>query len=280
MCPYRKDTEPQWKRFLNQQLGKDKKARIPLYTTGISRIFRNEDQRQVDYSELIIFIMEIVGTIAFASSGAMLAVRKDMDLFGVCVLGVVTSVGGGVIRDLILGFTPPNMFRRPIYTIVALIVSILLFLLLYMLQTHRNMGASEADRSGSFKDIRQNPLQGKIAAAYDKIMTLFDAVGLGIFTVVGVNTARSLGYDQNFLLLFVGVITGVGGGLLRDVMAQEKPYILTKHIYACASIAGALVCTYSGSWIGNLASMTAGAAVVIIVRLLAMHYRWNLPRIQ
>ncbi len=212
-----------------------------------------------DYSELIIFMMEIVGTIAFASSGAMLAMQKNMDLFGICVLGVVTSVGGGVIRDLILGYTPPNMFRMPVYTIVALVVSILLFVLLYM---------------------RQNLLQGKIAVVYDKIMTFFDAIGLGIFTVVGVNTARSLGYDQNFLLIFVGVITGVGGGLLRDVMAQEKPYILTKHIYACASIAGALVCVYSGSRIGNLVSMTAGAAVVIVVRLLGMHYRWNLPRIQ
>ena len=212
-----------------------------------------------DYSELIIFMMEIVGTIAFASSGAMLAMQKNMDLFGICVLGVVTSVGGGVIRDLILGYTPPNMFRMPVYTIVALVVSILLFVLLYM---------------------RQNLLQGKIAVVYDKIMTFFDAIVLGIFTVVGVNTARSLGYDQNFLLIFVGVITGVGGGLLRDVMAQEKPYILTKHIYACASIAGALVCVYSGSRIGNLVSMTAGAAVVIVVRLLAMHYRWNLPRIQ
>ena len=150
--------------------------------------------------------MEIVGTIAFASSGAMLAMQKNMDLFGICVLGVVTSVGGGVIRDLILGYTPPNMFRMPVYTIVALVVSILLFVLLYM---------------------RQNLLQGKIAVVYDKIMTFFDAIGLGIFTVVGVNTARSLGYDQNFLLIFVGVITGVGGGLLRDVMAQEKPYILT-----------------------------------------------------
>ena len=203
--------------------------------------------------------MEIVGTIAFASSGAMLAMQKNMDLFGICVLGVVTSVGGGVIRDLILGYTPPNMFRMPVYTIVALVVSILLFVLLYM---------------------RQNLLQGKIAVVYDKIMTFFDAIGLGIFTVVGVNTARSLGYDQNFLLILVGVLTGVGGGLLRDVMAQEKPYILTKHIYACASIAGALVCVYSGSRIGNLVSMTAGAAVVIVVRLLAMHYRWNLPRIQ
>lgn len=224
----------------------------------------------MEYSQLIIFVMEIVGTIAFASSGAMLAIRKGMDLFGVCVLGVITSVGGGVIRDLILGDIPPNMFRNPIYTLVALGVSILLFLILYLLP--REVRPSP-------RDMRHTGIQGKIAAAYDRTMTLFDALGLGIFTVVGINTARGLGYRQRFLLIFVGVITGVGGGLLRDVIAQEKPYILTKHIYACASIAGALVCVYAGEQMGNLASMTLGAATVIAVRILAMHYRWNLPRI-
>ncbi|NBK90923.1 trimeric intracellular cation channel family protein [bacterium 1XD21-13] len=229
----------------------------------------------VGYSDLIIFIMEIIGTIAFASSGAMLAIRKDMDLFGVCVLGVITSVGGGVIRDLILGYTPPNMFRNPIYTMVALGVSVLLFLALYILPG----GVRSSNCSMPEGQVHHSAIQEKLAAAYDKTMTLFDALGLGIFTVMGINTARTLGYDQTFLLIFVGVITGVGGGLMRDVIAQEKPYILTKHIYACASIAGALACVYSGDRIGNLASMTLGAAVVIVVRLLAMHYRWNLPRI-
>ena len=80
--------------------------------------------------------------------------------------------------------------------------------------------------------------------------------------------------------MFVGVITGVGGGLLRDVMAQEKPYILTKHIYACASIIGALVCVCAGETLGHLGAMMTGALAVVIVRFLAMHYRWNLPRIE
>ncbi|MDE7311346.1 MAG: TRIC cation channel family protein [Eubacterium sp.] len=234
----------------------------------------------MDYSELMIFVMEMIGTIAFASSGTMLAVRKHMDLFGVCVLSVTTSVGGGVIRDLILGFTPPNMFRKPVYTMVALGVSILLFLIMFLLQNYYKAEAAEEVLQDAIGDMRQNLVWGKVGAAYDKLMTMFDAVGLGIFTVTGVNTARILGYDQKFLLIFVGVLTGVGGGLLRDVMAQEKPYILTKHIYACASIAGAFVCAYSGGRIGNLASMMAGAAVVMVVRLLAMHYRWNLPRIK
>ena len=163
----------------------------------------------MNYSDLIIFIMEMMGTVAFAASGAMLGIRKKMDLFGVCVLGVTTSVGGGAIRDVTLGIIPPGMFRRPIYTIVAVMVSLGLFALLY---------------------IRRNLLDGRIGQLYDLLMNISDAIGLGIFTVVGINTAWNAGYYQLFLLVFVGVITGVGGGLLRDVMAQEKPYILTKHI--------------------------------------------------
>lgn len=213
----------------------------------------------MDYSDIIIFIMELIGTVAFASSGAMLAIQKEMDLFGVCVLGVTTSVGGGLIRDLILGRTPPGMFQKPVYTLVALGVSVFLFFLLY---------------------LNHNFLKGKVAVAYDRMMMIFDAVGLGIFTVVGINTGWACGYRQRFLLVFLGVMTGVGGGLLRDVMAQVKPYILTKHVYACASIAGALACVLLWPWIGRLGAMVAGAAVVILIRFLAAYYRWNLPRIQ
>ena len=212
----------------------------------------------MNYSDSILFVMEIIGTIAFASSGAMLAVRKRMDLFGVCVLGVTTAVGGGMIRDLILGITPPNIFQNPLNTVIALVVSIALFLFLYF--RHGSMGE-------------------ELALVYDKIMMVFDAVGLGVFTAMGINTAREAGYDQAFLLVFVGVVTGVGGGLLRDVMAQEKPYILTKHIYACAFILGALVCVYTWEPAGNLLSIMLGVFVVIAVRFLAMHYRWNLPRL-
>lgn len=213
----------------------------------------------MDYSEIIILIMELVGTVAFASSGAMLAIRKSMDIFGVCVLGVVTSVGGGLFRDLILGITPPGMFRNPVYTLVALAVSVLIFCIIF---------------------VKHSWLTGKVAMLYDKIIRIFDALGLGIFTVVGINTAWNVGYEQKFLLAFVGVLTGVGGGLIRDVMAQEKPYILTKHVYACASIAGALVCIWGKNVMGELSSMVAGAVTVVIIRWLAVHYNWNLPRVK
>lgn len=213
----------------------------------------------MNYLDMFIFGMEIIGTVAFASSGAMLAIQKEMDLFGVGVLGVTTSVGGGMIRDLILGIIPPLMFQKPVYTVTAIVTSMLLFVII---------------------SVKRNLKNDKITAAYNKIMLIFDTIGLGIFTVTGMNTAKNAGYDQTFLLVFVGVITGVGGGLLRDIMAQEKPYILTKHIYACASVLGAVVCVCLNVILDDLASMVAGLFVVVLVRIFATHYRWNLPKIK
>ena len=212
----------------------------------------------MDGLDIFILVMELTGTIAFASSGAMLAIQKEMDLFGVAVLGVTASVGGGLIRDLILGVIPPLMFQKPVYTIVSVAASVLLFFIVY---------------------AKRNLKNNKITAVYNKIMLIFDTIGLGIFTVTGINTARNAGYDQAFLLVFVGVITGVGGGLLRDIMAQEKPYILTRHIYACASVMGAAVCVFLESFWDDLPAMAAGLLTVILIRFFATYYRWNLPKI-
>ena len=111
-------------------------------------------------------------------------------------------------------------------------------------------------------------------------MLVLDTIGLGIFTVVGVNTGNSHGYvDYMFLLVFLGTITGVGGGLLRDIMAGVPPYILVRHIYACASIVGAIVCVVLYRHFGAVASMVGASAVVVLIRYLAAHYRWNLPKL-
>lgn len=212
------------------------------------------------YTDIITFALEIVGTVAFASSGAMVGIEKNMDVFGVNVLGVVTAVGGGMVRDLILGITPPNMFRNSIYTMVALLTCCILFFIVY---------------------LNKQILSSQFRAAYDKVMMMFDAVGLGIFTVVGVNTAIKAGYkDQAFLLIFVGMITGVGGGLMRDVMAGVTPYILVKHIYACASMIGAILCAALYWKLGEIPAMFLSAFVVMLIRFLAAKYRWNLPKIK
>jgi len=207
-----------------------------------------------------IFVLEIIGTIAFASSGAMVGIKKQMDLLGVCVLGMTTAVGGGMIRDLILGVTPPVMFQNPTYALLAVAFSVLVFGSMYFFQ-----GQLEKSR---FYEV------------YDKLMMICDSIGLGLFTVVGVTTAVNIGYETTgFLQIFVGVLTGVGGGVLRDIMAGNMPYIFVKHVYASASIIGAIACVLIGLWFGELPAMLIGAAVVFIIRILAAHYKWNLPRI-
>lgn len=210
--------------------------------------------------ESIIFTLEIVGTIAFAASGAMVGVRKSMDIFGVCVLGVLTAVGGGMTRDIIVGVIPPAVFQRPVYVAVAAVTSCLFFAGMYF-------GKISA--------------QEKSHGIYEKIMLAMDTAGLGIFTVVGVSTGIRQGYGDNlFLLVFLGTITGVGGGLMRDIMSGVPPYIFVRHIYACASIAGAVACAFLSQKTDLVTAMAAGMAVVIVMRVLAAYYRWNLPRLK
>ena len=185
-------------------------------------------------------------------------IRAEDDIFGVTVLGVITAVGGGMIRDVTLGIIPPGVFQKPVYAAVAVLTSVLVFFLLY---------------------FKRELLEGNVT--YDKVMLVMDSVGLGIFTVVGVNTGIRQGFaDNTFLLVFVGTITGVGGGLLRDMMAEVPPYIFVKHIYACASIVGAIVCVYTYRLFGVVASLIFGSAAVILMRYLAAHYRWNLPKLK
>ncbi|BBF43653.1 hypothetical protein lbkm_2341 [Lachnospiraceae bacterium KM106-2] len=209
-----------------------------------------------------VYLIEIIGTIAFASSGALLAMEEHMDIFGVSILGVTTAVGGGIIRDVVLGNTPPNVFRNSSYVIVAIAVSVILFIGMYI---KKQMDIKAFDR---YKNL------------YDKAMLGMDAVGLGIFTVVGINTAVNKGYqDHTFLLIFVGMITGIGGGMMRDIMASRTPFVFVKHIYASASLAGAIIYIILMKQISTVASMTIAATIVVGIRVAAAHYKWNLPKV-
>lgn len=204
--------------------------------------------------EQLLLFVEIVGTIAFAVSGALVGLQKKMDIFGVSILGVVTAVGGGVIRDLILGITPPITFQSPLYAVIAIAVSVTVFL----------------------PFVRKS--FDRFHLLHDLLLLAMDSLGLGIFTVVGIRTAFDSGFQGFFLLTFVGVVTGVGGGILRDVLAGQTPYIFVKHIYACASLVGAVLCALLWNVIGETFSMILGAAVVVTLRFLAAHYHWNLPK--
>ena len=203
------------------------------------------------------FFLELIGTIAFAISGAVVGIQKKMDVFGVAMLAMTTAVGGGIIRDIILNVTPPAAFRNPVFTLSAIGVGIIVFVLYrhhFEMQKH---------------------------AFYDVLLRIMDAIGLGLFTVIGVETAYIHVADANaYLAVFVGVITGVGGGILRDVLAGNTPYVFVKHFYASASLIGAVICAVCWNRIGSLPSMLIGAGIIIILRNLAAHYRWSLPKIE
>ena len=190
------------------------------------------------------FYFELIGAAAFAISGAALGIRKEMDLFGVAMLGMTTAVGGGMLRDTMLGLTPPTALRDPVQALVAIAVSILVFFV-----WHR----------------RKAELHNRYA---ETVLLLADSLGLGIFSAHGAAIAIQAGYGAN---------TGVGGGVLRDVCSAERPYIFTQHVYACASLAGAAVCLLL--WpLGAGAAMMTGCGVTLALRICAAAFRWSLPK--
>lgn len=205
--------------------------------------------------EMYALAFELLGTAAFAVSGALTAVNKKMDVLGVMILGLTTATGGGIIRDIVLGYTPPAAFRNPIYSLVALLTSLIIFLP----PVRRSIGRHET--------------------AFNNVLDVVDAIGLGVFTVIGIQAAHAeTNANGVYLYLFVGVVTGVGGGVLRDIFAGEKPSIFVEHIYATASILGAAACVILWEPAGRAAAMLAGLAVVIVLRVLAAFNKWDLPK--
>lgn len=210
-----------------------------------------------NYLEFNVFF-DIIGTIAFAISGTILGCKKKMDILGVIVLGLVTALGGRFIRDLVLGITPPKMFQNSTNAIISTLFSILVFV--FYLQ-----------KSG-FKNKNWIKIM-------NKFMIITDTIGLASFTITGMATAISLGHHQKFLLLFVGSITGVGGGMIRDVLARTIPFIFREQIYAGACILGATVFLIARHFLSYQISMIICFFTVLIFRLLAVKKNWNLPRI-
>ena len=204
---------------------------------------------------IFLICAEIIGTIAFAVSGAVTAMRRDMDLFGVCILGITTAVGGGIIRDIILGMFPVSAFVQPLYVAVAFFTSLFVFLPFMQKLLFRN------------------------ARSVETILLLADSAGLAVFTAYGYKVAVEGGFSDNiFLCVFVAVVTGVGGGVMRDLFAGQRPYIFVKHIYAVASLGGALLCALLYPHIGMDFSILFCFLFVFIVRILSAVFHLKLPR--
>lgn len=210
-------------------------------------------------AEWIIYITEILGTIAFSASGAMVGIQRRLDLFGVLFLSIITSFGGGIIRDTLLGHFPPRMFYNFVLLIIAAVVSLAVF-------------AISAFNKGKGK---------KHSGVFDFIINLIDAVGLAAFSVAGVQITIASGYARNAVLcVLMGMMTGVGGGILRDMMTRSIPYVLVKHVYALASLSGSLL-FYLLIIFGANETISSFVAIgfIVLVRVLAAKYKWSLPRI-
>ena len=211
-------------------------------------------------SEIILLIMEWIGTISFATSGSLVAIRHNLDLFGVVTVGTITAVGGGIMRDVIIGNVPPKIFSNTLIIIVAVVTSLVVFLIAYLYRKKFN----------------------QLSESIDTVNIFFDALGLAAFSITGVEVACMAALKENIILVIImGVITGVGGGVLRDVLVNEKPYILTKHIYAVVSVLGCCIYYLLSVHFGFTVFATLFVLVfTLMMRLLAAKLRWKLPKIK
>ena len=207
----------------------------------------------------IIKVLEIIGTIAFALSGSLVAISSGLDIFGVVFIACITAFGGGVIRDILLGKTPPAIFDHFSVFLIALFVAVLAFIIAYMYR----------ERFDSFK------------TKIEQINNIFDALGLSAFVVIGSEIGYVNGFSNNgFVIVFAGMITGVGGGILRDILIDTTPYVFKKHVYALAAILGSIMYFLLRKYTQNINQASVLSMFLIFtIRMLATRYRWSLPKI-
>ena len=192
--------------------------------------------------------LEVVGTVAFAAAGALVGVKKRLDIFGVAMLAVTTAVGGGIMRDTLIGNIPPLAFRNPMFIFISLVVAGLVSI--YVKQVARQQ----------------------------RLLNFCDALGLGAFTATGASLALS--HDSALLVITVGVVTGTGGGVLRDIFVREIPLVFHTEIYAVAAAIGA-ACFYGLQKLLPVdMALYLACLITVAIRLLSLYYGINLPRVR
>lgn len=203
-------------------------------------------------------ICDIMGTVAFAISGAMVACRKHLDPFGVVFIAIITALGGGMTRDILLGQLPPSLFFNYTGLLLAFLMGLLIYFIVHF---HRQWYDREVE-------------------LVEQIINLVDALALGLFAASGCLVAIDAGYgDQAVLVIAMGTISSIGGGLLRDVILREIPVIFTKHVYALAAMAGCFA--FYGLYLlhaEEYVCVTFSIALTFVLRLLATTFHWNLPQ--
>ncbi len=211
-------------------------------------------------SEKILFVIDIIGIVAFSLTGAIMAIRKGLDLFGVNIVAIMNSVGGGCIRDLMLGNTPPVMLTKTAYIAVTCICASTVFFIMYF-------------HFGSSKTNNKEALE-----IYEIVIFIFDTLGLASFTMGGMLTAyNTLPEASGFIAVFMGVLTGIGGGIIRDITLGKLPEVFVKHIYALASMAGAIIASIMFKTMDATLSIVTGFFLIFVIRCLAAKFEWDLP---
>jgi len=196
---------------------------------------------------VLLLVLDLVGIAAFAASGALAGVRARLDVFGVCVLGATTALGGGVLRDLLLGITPPSSLSDWRYLLTPIVLALLVF--------------------------RFHPGIARLR----KAVLALDAAGMGLFATGGAATALAHGAGA-VAACVIGMTTAIGGGALRDVLLREVPIVLRREIYALAALAGAIVLVASSAaGLRPGVAAVVGAALAIGLRAVALWRHWNVP---
>ena len=194
-----------------------------------------------------IYAFDLLGTAVFALTGALAAARKEMDIFGFCVIALAPAVGGGTIRDLILGLSPVFWVRDPNYLYVCLAVAVMTFFFAHKVSSRL------------------------------KLLIWADALGLALFAVIGAQKAVDLGYAP-IIAITMGVITATAGGMIRDILCTETPLILRREIYALAAMAGSVTYVVTDQLdLADPIPLVAGFVAALAVRGPAIYFGWSLP---
>ncbi len=188
-----------------------------------------------------------LGVFAAGVSGALIGIKKELDFFGVLFLGGATALGGGVVRDVMLGNLPPLGFLEPGYFLVSTGAGLMTWLFYHRIERMQ------------------------------KFILVSDAIGLGVFTAFGAASAMRHGYDEPFIVISMGLITGIGGGVLRDVFVKEIPFVFRKEVYAIASIIGAAGYYFTAPFMPSVAAMYLCLAITFAVRIASIVFKVDFP---
>jgi uncharacterized membrane protein YeiH len=202
------------------------------------------------HPDFLLLVVDLLGVLVFAVEGGLAAVRSELDILGLAVIALATALGGGIIRDVLIGAIPPNSVRDWRYPGTALLGASAVFF---------------------FSQMIQGVPQG--------LLITLDAAGLSLCAIAGAGKAVEFGIHP-LLAIMMGAITGVGGGTMRDILLNRVPGVLRSDVYAAAALAGALVVVVGLRMkVPRWVTMTAGAVVCFALRMVAVWQHWNLPKV-